>query len=379
MKSTRKSQELRKLLNTCDDLLQIRNKMTDPELERETRTRLRRQSKRKTEQLTKDLKSYQFRGPLAQVMQSFPLAPDHFQILAVLLHRQMRSEDPALEGRLILAAVFESAYEVLARVDLLRPDSALRAAGLMVLEDDEENPEDLLEARFVLSEEGVEGFRHEIAGASSRDVVKSPGRDDPYESNREFLVELRIIHNLYQLRGARIFTVDRWNRLQNTTFQPGHNLNQRIRGCWERVRDRLGATPDSSAFPGVRLMREYNLSEEEMICIIHLLFKELYEGNAYADIAELLKLVSRDESELMQNRRLVTENSGLIKRELISVEPLLEGRTLTGEAYLNDWVVNYLFGATVSDENIQPDERIDWHMYLAQLDDTQGFFRDMDA
>ncbi|MEE2888308.1 MAG: hypothetical protein VX951_12835, partial [Planctomycetota bacterium] len=299
-------------------------------------------------------------------------------VLSLLLHHRMHCEDPALEGRLILASIFECTYEAMSRIDLLRPDCPLREAGLVVLDDAEENPENLLGARFTLSDQSLDCFRQEITGKPT-DEARGPGHHDPYESNGEFLVDLRVIHNLYQLRSARVFATDRWGRLHNATFQPDRDLNQRIRRCWERVRDRLGSTPDSGKFPGVRLMREYNLREKEMVCVIHLLFKELYEGNAYADVADLLRLISRTEGELIQNRRFLMDYSCLIKRELISVEPFLDGRTLTGEAYLNDWVVNYLFGSSAAEENIQDDERIDWHMYLAELDDTQGFFHDLGA
>jgi hypothetical protein len=376
MKDSRVSTGLKKLLSTCESLRQIRSKMADPELEREDRTRLRRQSKRKTDQLTRDFKSYQFHGPLAQIMELYPLTPDHFQILSTLLHRQIRYEDPAVEGRLILASVFECSYEVLSRIDLLRPECALREAGLMVLEDSEESPVDLLEARFTLSEEALDCFRREISG-QFEPKGPEPKQPRPYKSNGEFLIDLRLLHNLYQQRSTRTFAVDHWNRLHRAAFRPGQGLNQRIDGSWERVRQRLSATDGSCEFPGVRLMREYRLSEEEIICVVHLFFKELYEGNAYADVADLLKLVSQGEADLMRNRRLMIESSPLIKRELVSIEPFLEGRTLTGEAHLNDWVVNYLFGAPVDDSDIRADERIDWHMYLAKLSDSQGFFKDL--
>ena len=373
--------KLRKLLDTCDALQQIRSKMSDPDIDREVRTKLRRQSQRKTEQLTRDLASYHFRGPLAAVVQSFPLAPDHFQILSVLLQRQTRCEDPALEGRLILAAIFESAYEVLAQVDLLHPEGPLRASGLVVPADDEIDPEDVLEARFVLSEEAREGFRIEITGTAPRRSQSHDGssRDGAYTGNRELLVDLRIIHNLYQLRAERVFHEDRWNRLHDTGYEPGRPLSERILSCWDRLRRRLDLTPNAASFPAVRLMREYQLGEEELVMIIHLLFKELFEGNAYADVAELLRLVSSSEQNLIHNRRLTAEQSPLRKGEILCIEPMLENRMLTGEAYLADWVINYLFGAAAPGAEIRSDERIDWHEYLARIDDSKGFFQDLDA
>ena len=54
MKPSSSDPGIRKLLDTCSDLQRIQNKMSDPELEGEARTRLRRQSKRKVEQLKRD-------------------------------------------------------------------------------------------------------------------------------------------------------------------------------------------------------------------------------------------------------------------------------------------------------------------------------------
>ena len=58
---------------------------------------------------------------------------------------------------------------------------------------------------------------------------------------------------------------------------------------------------------------------------------------------------------------------------------MLEGRELTGEVYLADWAVNHLFGGFQSEEAIDPDARLDWHLYLKNLDDTGTFFRDLEA
>jgi hypothetical protein len=62
---------------------------------------------------------------------------------------------------------------------------------------------------------------------------------------------------------------------------------------------------------------------------------------------------------------------------LIEIEPLLEGRELTGEVHLNDWVVNDLLGIPPAEEPIQAEERLDWHLYLRNLEDSAGFYRDM--
>ena len=67
--------------------------------------------------------------------------------------------------------------------------------------------------------------------------------------------------------------------------------------------------------------------------------------------------------------------------EEVSTGPKLvaHGRALTAEARLADWVVNFLFGAMPSDEQIGSDDRLEWHLYLKNLHDTGSFFRDLEA
>ena len=49
---------------------------------------------------------------------------------------------------------------------------------------------------------------------------------------------------------------------------------------------------------------------------------------------------------------------------------------LTG---LDDWVVAKLLDDGGVATNIRTDERMRWHQYLADLDGSDGFFRDLDA
>ena len=58
---------------------------------------------------------------------------------------------------------------------------------------------------------------------------------------------------------------------------------------------------------------------------------------------------------------------------------MIEGRELTGEVHLADWVVNFLFGANSAEERIRADEQLDWHLYLKKIEDTGSFYRDLEA
>ena len=377
MKSTKRGAALHKLLELCDDLQRLRRRIADPELRRDVRARLRTQTRKKHELLRRDLSGYRYRGPLGRLLREFKLSSEHFQVLAVLLQRQLRSEEPGCEGRLILAAVFDSSFDVLAGMSLLGELSPLRTSGLVVLEDDEEAADDILDARFCLSADALATFREEVAGGVPEDLRRK--HNEPYANAREFLVDLRVLHNLYRLRSERLFHQDRWDRVHSTSRDPGTSLTRRIDAFWSRIRQKLERTPLAGEFPVVRFMSEFGLSEEETVMVVHLLFKELYEGVAYADAAELIRLVSCSEQDLIRNRRYVLKAGTLVQREILQLEPMIENRELTAEAHLSDWAVNYLFGATGQETLIQPDERLDWHLYLKNLEDTGTFFRDLEA
>ncbi len=350
--------------------------MLDPELAAETKVKLRRQSKRKDEQIARSLAGYRFHGPLGEIMRSFRLQSEHFQVLAILLHQHLRAEDPAMEGRLILSTLFQTPFEVLSRLDLLHAQSPLRAAGLIRLEDQEDAPDDLLEASFRLSDEAMQAFRGEVAGLAPADLRR---RHKSYTNHREFVIDLRILHNLYRHRSARVFCQDRWDRLHTSAPGPLRSLDLRIRNFWKKIHRRLENTESAADFPAVQFMRDHALAETEMMIVVHLLFQELYDGNAYADVVELLRLVSAGEDELIRNRALVHKDAPMLKREILTLETMFDGRELTAEARLNDWVVNAVFGVAVREQAIQPDEHIDWHRYLKNINGTQDFFKDMEA
>jgi hypothetical protein len=352
--------------------------MADPALRRDMRSKLHRQVRTKTDQLATNLDAYRFKGPLAQSMREFKLDRVHFQVLAALLQCHLRSDTPTMEGRNVLAAVTGDSFEMLSSMDLLSEDSPLRASGLVLREDDEETVEDILDARFRISEDALYAFRDEIEGLVVEDQrrVKQIG----YENNRDYLLDLRILHNLYKHRSERLFQQDRWDRVHSGTDQQrGNYLTRRIDAFWRKISRRLQESSDAGSFPALRFFREQNLHEAEMVIVVHLLFKELYEGNAYADTADLLRLVSASEEDLIRNRSLVTEGSKLMHAEILQIEPMLESRELTGEIYLSDWVVNFLFGASGGEQDIDRDEQLDWHFYLKNLEDTQSFFKDLEA
>jgi hypothetical protein len=375
MKSRRRVVALRDLLDLCADLQRIRARLDSEELPRDLRTRLRRQVRTKSSRLAERLSDYRFQGPLGRLLRDYDLDSVHFQLLAALLQRHLRADEPALEGRRLLAAVFEDPVDILAGAALLQEGSALRSSGLIVL-DDEDLSEDVLESRFRIAEDALLAFRQEIAGLVVEDRRTRPSA---YSGNHEYLLDLRILHNLYRLRSHRLFHVDRWDRVHAAAPRSGERLQQRIDAFSQRIQRRLDATPESDRFPAVRFVREHGLDEAEVMMVIHLLFRELYEGNPYADAAELVRLVAASELDLVRCRRFVLDSGRLVTLEILENEPALESRPLTGEVHLSDWAVNFLFGANGADDSIDVDDRLDWHLYLKNLPDAQSFFRDLEA
>jgi|SoiMethySBSTD1v2_1073268.scaffolds.fasta_scaffold405639_2 hypothetical protein len=376
MESSRRRLALRKLLGLCDDLHRIRNRLADPGLGTGAERQLRRQSKRKDAQLARELAGYRFRGPLGELVRGLALGPAHFQVLAVLLQRRMRSEDPALSGRALLSSVYDSAFGVLSGLDLLAESSPLRRAGLVLVEDEEEEPRDLLETRFQVSEEALETFLAELSLQVPEDLRRASS--PLYGSPRELLIDLRILHNLYRARSERVFQQGRWDRVHSGPFTPGAFLSRRIETFWSKIRQKLKASPDAESFAVCMLMRDHDLGERELVVVVHLLFRELYEGSAHAEVSELVRLVSSSEEQLIRNRRLFLPEAPLRKGGILHVEPMLEGRELTGEAHLEDWVVNALFGSSAKDLPIRADERLDWHRYLEDLGGSDRFFDDLE-
>ena len=114
-------------------------------------------------------------------------------------------------------------------------------------------------------------------------------------------------------------------------------------------------------------MSEMGLSREEVMILTHLLFLELLEGNPYADTVNLIQLVSSSEEELIRNRLLFHERATFRRREIIELEHMVEGRELTSECRLANWVMDRVLGDDLRGTPIGADEKLNFHLYLKNL------------
>jgi len=264
----------------------------------------------------------------------------------------------------LLATLFESSYDLLKGLDLLQPDSYLRANDLIRVEPGEDETTDLLESRFQLSPSTVEAFLEEIG-------VRPPEKErhgQGYANQREYLVDLKLLHNLYRARARRLFNADRWWRQRTTVGdRAGKALSRRIERFERRIQTRLALSDEAENFPIQRLVRENGLTRSETIILLHLMFLELLEGNPYADTVFLIQLVSASEDEVLAHRRLFSSHATLRRRDLVDLEQMLEGRELTSECRLQNWVLDRVLGEDGADEPISADEKLNFHMYLKRL------------
>jgi len=363
---------LRKLLDLADELRALRKKIQDPALKNEAVQRLRRRSREKLRHLASELGAFRFRGSLGLVLKK--LDPEHFLLLATLLRRYLRSVSPYVEGRALLSAVFETSFELLKGLELLQPESVLRREELVLVDQAEEGTEDsLLEARFRLADAVVEAFLEELGLRSSPKRVARKG----YSNHREYLLDLKVLHNLFLTRSQRIFSTDSWWRVRGAAGDRANlALNRRIRAAENRIETRLSKTPGAADFPTQQFFLEFGLGKEEVLVVLHLLFLEFLEGNPYADVVQLIQLISGSEEAILRNRELFLPHSTLRKSGILEVEEMLDGRELTGEAHLADWVIDRMLGTGIRFMPIDADEQLNFHLYLKDLK-SSNFLKDL--
>ena len=376
MKKTPRAIPFGRMLDLCDDLQRIRVRIADPTTGRDERERLRRQTERQKLSLQRQLSAYRGRGPLANLLRKHRLDANEFEVLAVLLMRAVRAEEPELEGRLILGSIFDTSFGVLSGLHLLAEDARLRTSGLVRVATDQPLGTDVLETRFRLSDVALQAMREEVSGRRSQ--KKRPEDSSGYRSQRELLLDLRMLHNHYVRRSEVLFDEARWKSLHPST-DDAPCLQKRIDELWAHIRTRILRTENPSSLPLLSLLREHKLSDEETMVVVHLLFSELFTGEAHAQAADLLCLVSTDDASLLRARKLLHKDSALVKGQIVALEAYVENREMTAEVRLEDWVVTTMLDDSAPPTGIQSEERLRWHDYLSQLDGSDGFFRDLDA
>lgn len=360
----KKAESFRRVLDLCDQLSEIRERMGRRKGAAGADAQgLLREKRDKLGQLWGELPAAFAAGTLGELKERFDLGAEELLVIALLLSHRIRKGDRRLSGRAVLSMLHESVYDMVRAMAILGAEGNLRQAGIIVVS--EPYSEDVFEAAFRLADGTFYLIIDEIAG---RAAAGAPQRK-PFSSPREHLLEMGRLTALYRKRAATLFPVEAQDFFNLEADLALDEVDYRIEAGWTDIEQRLLLTPRYEEYPLVRLERTYTLSREEIIIVVSLFFVELISPAPYLVVGDLVKLVSRDESDLMSMRRLLAEDSPLGKSGIVTLdeEHGVHRKLTTFDAYLADWVLERLAGPRPDLSAITSDMQIDVHEFLRDL------------
>ncbi|MBL8899773.1 MAG: hypothetical protein JNM84_19235 [Planctomycetes bacterium] len=293
-------------------------------------------------------------------------------VVALLVQRHVAAKASSSGVRELLAVLTDSTFERLEWAARFRPDSALALSGLVAIEP-ERDGSDPLDASCRLSSDGVQ--RLLLGSAASAEEARPR-----VASEGDLLARLLELSVLYERRATRLFERD--EKPPGPSAPDAEKLDEkdeaRIDALEMALEDLLA---ESTELPFrstlLELARKFRLTYEETYLVGNLLLNELISGDPWQSAARTLCLLADSEAALWDLRHLLDADAPLRKHGLVVLEELIDGRPFSADIGLSTWVVQRLMADAES--TIQPDERIDFHMYLKDLGDSESFFRRLDA
>ncbi|MDP8267227.1 MAG: ATP-binding protein [Candidatus Tenebribacter davisii] len=163
-----------------------------------------------------------------------------------------------------------------------------------------------------LLENDVEFHHNFINVALGKREDISVNNKKPFTSNKEFLDDwFSYVRKIYDFSTNNFSNRRRNMRLDN--MEAGEYLE--VIEWKKRINSRMGVTEE--IFPLIDLKDEYNLDDNELIILVHLISEELEDSKCDTD--ELVKLISSDVHEMYNNKKYVSEDSKLVKKGLIEI------------------------------------------------------------
>jgi len=354
----------RRVLDICDELDSIKRRLhrrSGRNLPRTTQA-LVDEKNTKLKELSGQLDKAFIRGALGDVRAKYTLVREELLVIALLLSHRVRSGNSGVAGREILSTIFDSAYDIINGLTILSSDGSLRSSGIIVAP--EPYREDVLEATFRLSDDMFYAIVYEIAGQTGIAVPRPPLR--PFGSAREHLMEMGRLTALYRKRAAALFPLEAEDFFTSGGEVTLDEMDYRIEASWSDIEGRLLLTNEYEKYPLVRMERKYALSREELVIVTCLYFAELVATVPYIVVSDLVKLVSRDEEDLMTRRNILDSRSRLVSSGIVILdeEYSVHRKNATCDAYLADGVVEELTGPKPSLGDITADMQIDIHEFL---------------
>jgi len=358
------------ILDLCDEIGTLKRRLAEGRGSRETLTRLREETHHRASELRTQLRR-EGGGLLRQIAERHRLSEDDLSVLAHLLARFLAPGRGDIAGRELLDLLADSTYEKLRLLPLLRAEGTLRRARLIVATTWPKDGHDPLDVTFRLSDRLARRFTGAPGGANrARGFLRGP-----YRCEHDHLLDLRDLATLHRERATLLFQP----RPPEATDDEGDLLaaRRRIEQGWKALERRGRATPRIGEFPFEKFRKEYALDEDELLVVVALLFQEAFDGEPFLPVVDLLKMVSGCEEEVLEKRRLFARDGRLVKPGIILLEDPIAEKDLTAEVCLGNWVVDRLLGANAAEHGIPADERIDFHLYLRNLDSSSRFYRDL--
>jgi len=163
-----------------------------------------------------------------------------------------------------------------------------------------------------LIESDVEFHRNFINVVLGKREDISINNTRPFTSNKEFLDDW-----FSYVGKVSNFSVNNFSDRRRNIRLDNMEANEYVEVVeWKkRIDSRMKITDD--IFPLIDLKEEYNLDNNEIIILVHLISEELEDNNCDTD--ELVKLISTDVHEMYNNKKYVSEDSKLVRRGLIEL------------------------------------------------------------
>jgi len=364
---------LERLLELGDRLNRLQRAIDDEMSGRRPEGAARERTRKGVEQaLEEGLLDSPLPGTLGRLERKRRFSREEVLVLLLLLSRRVQWGEEGLSGREILEVVFDSSYGILDGAEMLDEGAPLRTCGAVAPTDGSEST-DVLDQWFVLSDRVYRSVRREMRRGPAR---RGPRRESarPYRDHREHLMDMARLTSLYQRRAMRLFGPPPEG--EERPYESFERLQERIRDAEARIQRRLETTEASAGFPILRLGKQNALGNDEIAALAILLFQEVYTGSSYLPVVDLVKALSVTEEELIEKRGLFRKEGALPRSGLVVVEEEPLEREFSAEAYLPSWVVDDLLGSS-GKPGITAEARRDFAAYLAQLQDSRQFFRDM--
>lgn len=359
------SGRFRKVLDLCDELNAIRERLTRRRPESPAAGRLLEKKLDKLVELSGELDEVFAGGGLGEIKERFTLSEEELVVTALLFSHRIRKGARGISGREILSILHESAYDMVRAMGLLAYGGNLRLSGVVVAA--QGYREDVLETVFRLSDEVFYMLVDEIGQQLGGEGVAAGCL--PFGSAREHLLEMGRLGALYRKRAAGLFPVEAQDFFHIDDSVTPDEIEYRIEAGWVEIEQRLLHTSGYEKYPLVRLERKHALSRNEMMVVTSLFFVEMISPAPYLVVGDLVKLVSRDEEDLMSARKLLQAASPLVASGIIVLDDKhgVHSKVTTYDAYLADWVVDELAGLERGASGITTDMQIDVHEFLNGL------------